>query len=475
MRALELGKTLNDRRLNRLIHPLRVANNTTNLGYLAVDYLTLATIVAATIYFCQHRAAWGWSWSTSIPVVGLAVFLVGAVQHRLAGLGHEGAHYVLLRHRLANELVSDWLCMFPLFSTTEQYRLIHLGHHDYTNDWDRDPELMNLGSTRRMDQFPMTRGEFVRHFYASILWPPAFLRYLWENFIVTSLGHGEHPYGSQASSASPGRLGPFRLASVLGVVYFALMSASLGLLSHHGTLTQLALAASAFWLVATAVVCALPAHWLFTSPLRHVVSARATSIMRLGYYTLLQTALSALRISTGVEWAGYVWLLWVLPLFTAFPYYMLLRDMYQHANTDQGKLTNSRVVFCDPFSRWAIFVYGQDVHLTHHLYPAVPHYNLHQLHRLLAEHNTEYAEHVVECHGTFSNHSGHLTLLDVMEIPTCEPGGATLVSPRTQGDPPGVLGPRRNPRIDAPQALRGPWPAEAAARTTAEPTLGGGQ
>ena len=86
---------------------------------------------------------------------------------------------------------------------------------------------------------------------------------------------------------------------------------------------------------------------------------------------------------TGTNYAIYFWLLWVLPLGTSFPYLMLLRDLVQHANADDGKLTNSRVVFCNPFIRWAMFVYGQDAHLTHHLYPAVPHYNLPRLHQLL--------------------------------------------------------------------------------------------
>jgi fatty acid desaturase len=72
-----------------------------------------------------------------------------------------------------------------------------------------------------------------------------------------------------------------------------------------------------------------------------------------------------------------------------------------------------------------MFIYGQDIHLTHHLYPAVPHYNLPKLHRLLMEHNEEYASHVVECHGVLWNSKGKPTLLDCMETPTCEPAAET--------------------------------------------------
>lgn len=445
MRAKQLGKTLNDRRLNALVHPLRFIDNHSNVKYLALDYLTLAAIVVPTMAFCQMRSDWGLAWAWNIPVVALAVFLVGGVQHRLAGLAHEGSHYILFKNRLANELASDWLCMFPLFSTTHQYRVIHLGHHDFTNDWDRDPELINLGKTRSMDQFPMSRWSFIYRFYVRIFWPPAFLRYMFDNFYVTSLGNGLHPYGQPEAADQPRVLGAVRLTSVLGVGYVAVMVAVLGAIAYFGTLPQLAVAAPALMAGACAAIWRLPEKWFYQSPIRPVYSSRVTSALRLGQLTILETAIAAGNLLTGTDWGVYFWLLWVLPLFTSFPYYMLLRDLYQHANADDGKLTNSRVVFAGPFSRWAIFVYGQDAHLTHHLYPAVPHYNLLPLHALLVENNAEYAEHVVECHGTISNRTGKPTLLDVMEQPTCEPGGApTMPAWKLAAD-------GRSLRIDAAQ------------------------
>ena len=102
---------------------------------------------------------------------------------------------------------------------------------------------------------------------------------------------------------------------------------------------------------------------------------------------------------------------------TTFMVYMLLRDVYQHANADDGRLTNSRIFFADPFTRWAVFVYGQDVHVTHHLFPAIPHYHLAALHRLLRAEHGEYAAKVVECHGTFANGRGEPTILDVLSGP----------------------------------------------------------
>jgi fatty acid desaturase len=109
---------------------------------------------------------------------------------------------------------------------------------------------------------------------------------------------------------------------------------------------------------------------------------------------------------------------------TTFPFFMLLRDVYQHTNADDGRLTNSRVFFPDLFTRWAVFVYGQDMHVPHHLFPAIPHYRLPRLHQLLKARHADYAAQVVEVHGTFANRGGSPTILDVL----CEPKGEGVSS-----------------------------------------------
>ena len=105
------------------------------------------------------------------------------------------------------------------------------------------------------------------------------------------------------------------------------------------------------------------------------------------------------------------------PSGTTFPYFLLLRDTYQHTNADDGRLTNTRVFFCDPLTRWAVFVYGQDMHVPHHLFPVVPHYRLGELHDLLKREDDDYAREVVEVEGTFANQGGRPTVLDVLTDP----------------------------------------------------------
>jgi fatty acid desaturase len=426
MRAKKLGRTLNDRRLASLVHPLRFLDNSTNLFYLAADYLVLIAIVVGASALCINRVEWGVSWWALAPLMTLAVFLIGACQHRLAGLGHEAAHYILMQNRALNELVSDLFCMFPLFTTTEQYRQIHLGHHEYTNDWARDPEILNVAQTRRMADFPMTPWEFFKNFGLHLFWPPTLLRYMWDMIYVSALGHGVHPYQQEDSRPKhPGKsVLNFRPATTLGLAYLATMCSVVGYLGLAGPGWLLVVVPPLFWLAGSVVVWLLPERYFFRSRLRPVYSVRITSVLRIGFLTVLQTALSVAYFRTGTNYAVYFWLLWVLPLSTSFPYLMLLRDLVQHANADDGKLTNSRVVFCHPFIRWAMFVYGQDAHLTHHLYPAVPHYNLQRLHRMLKNENEEYAQYAVECHGLLRHgRPGALTAIDVLQIPTREPNG----------------------------------------------------
>ncbi|MDZ4783745.1 MAG: fatty acid desaturase [Planctomycetia bacterium] len=406
--------SLDSPELHKLVQPLRRPDNATNWLYLAIDYASLIVVMGGTIAFCQMHQEWGFSSFWLAPVVLAAVCLVGALQHRLAGLGHEGAHYILFRNRKLNEAASDLLCMFPLFSTTEQYRQIHLGHHEYVNDWERDPELLNLGHTRMMDRFPMTKREFLYHFTVALLIPKRLLRYMWDNIYVTAVGNGVHPYNLPAGQGPPLLFGLFRITSVLGIGYLAVMIVLMGYLSHFGTTFSMTATPLAMLAVAGACIWALPIQWFFSSRIRPVYSNKITSFLRLSYLTAMECVLAWSFFLTGFEWGVYFWLLWMLPLFTVFPYLMLLRDLFQHANADDGRLSNSRAILCHPVLRWAMFIYGQDLHVTHHLFPFVPHFRLPALHRLLMAKCDEYSREVVETQGLLRGNRALPTLLDVI-------------------------------------------------------------
>src|SRR5262245_35729953 len=136
--------TLKSPDLAKRIQQLCKTDNYTNFFHLGAVYLFLAAGIGAACWFFQYQArswiAFGWN----IPVALAAILWVGAAQHRLGGLAHDALHHLLFKNRLLNEIVSDWFCMFPIYSVTYFFRLEHLGHHLRTNDPEHDPDILLL-------------------------------------------------------------------------------------------------------------------------------------------------------------------------------------------------------------------------------------------------------------------------------------------------------------------------------------------
>ena len=408
-----------DPTLRREIMDLRQVDNLTNLGFIAFEYLCLFFVLAGTIGFCEYRALWGLWWSWNIPVFGLAIVLIGALQHRLAGLGHEASHYSLLKHKFLNDLVGDVFCMLPILSTVHFYRVFHLAHHQFTNDPERDPDLVSLGGSKMVDRFPMSsRWAFIKSIYLrGFTEPRALIQYQNDYWRINVVGSAENEYLKKVPGADQhGRVWP-RLGATLGMIYLATFVLGTWVLPRLGRSEWLPLFGLVGTLLVLGVGLLLPDRAYFPSPFRQPYSTRFGGILRLLFMTALLTGLSMLRVATDGRSAMYFWILWIVPMITTFSFFMLLRDVYQHTNADDGRLTHSRVFYTDPFTRWAVFVYGQDMHIPHHLFPAIPHYRLPRLHKLLKERHAEYARTVVECHGTFVNRTDGPTILDTLVRP----------------------------------------------------------
>jgi fatty acid desaturase len=99
--------------LQHEIRKLREVDNLTNLFYVAMEYSCLIAVLGSAIAFAQFRATWGLAWSWNLPVFAIAIVLIGGILHRLAGLGHEAAHYSFMKDRMLNDLIPDLFCMFP--------------------------------------------------------------------------------------------------------------------------------------------------------------------------------------------------------------------------------------------------------------------------------------------------------------------------------------------------------------------------
>jgi fatty acid desaturase len=123
------------------------------------------------------------------------------------------------------------------------------------------------------------------------------------------------------------------------------------------------------------------------------------------------------------------WLFWVVPLLTAYPFYMQLREIAHHGNApDDGDLTNSRVFRVHPLLASVVFPYGQAFHLTHHLFAMVPHYRVAEAHAVLTRH-PPYRENVIVCQGFFFRRRGTAgpSLLDLL---AGDPGPSPARQPR---------------------------------------------
>jgi fatty acid desaturase len=411
--------TFQDRDLQREIMHLRQVDNHTNLLCLAREYACLAVVISGAIYFAEYRSAWALAWGWNVPAFAIAIILVGAIQHRLAGLGHEASHYSFMKSRVLNDLVPDLFCMFPLMTTVHFYRLFHMAHHQFTNDPRRDPDLQNLGHGKRASEFPMSRGRFIRVIYLVLLVAPIrFLRYQWAYFQVNTLGQGKNVYvdGREGAPGGPAR-SLLRLGTWLGIAYVFGFNVLTWLLTRIQQLGWLVPAGLMSFGIAAAVTYVLPDWTLFRSPFRQAYSTRLGGLFRLGFFTFLLEVLAHLRWATAGASVVYFTFLWLVPMTSSFMFFMFLRDVYQHSNADTGRLTNSRVFFADPFTRWAVFVYGQDMHIPHHLFPAIPHHRLRDLHSLLKQDHPAYRRFVVETHGTFRDAEGRTTILDEMTRP----------------------------------------------------------
>jgi fatty acid desaturase len=401
-------KSLQDAELKEALQQLRRTDNWTNWLYLARTYLFLAAVLGAAVGFDLYRQSAGWSAWWDVPVFVVAIVLVGAGQHQLSGLAHEGAHHILFRNRVLNEVASDWLCMFPLFTSTHHYRLQHLAHHQFVNDPVRDPDVSQLRASGHWLPFPLPKRDFLKSLLKQ-LWPPNLVRFMRVRAAYNSTHSDRHPYRRQGAENS-------KLGLRVGLVYVLVQSALFTALVYLGDPFWLAVLPAGWYAAVMGVYALLPIAKFHQSRVHPPVSRRWMSMLRVTFFTLLFGALAWATYATGRRVVLYFAVLWVVPLFTSFSFFMVLRQLVQHGNGDRGWLSNTRVFFVNRLISFAVFPIGQDYHLPHHLFATVPHYRLRELHEMLLEY-PEYREQAVEVHGYFlppERPPRHPTVLDVV-------------------------------------------------------------
>ncbi len=402
------------------IQALKDRNNSTNYVYVARIYLVIAFAIVGVLWIDSLAAASAIAWWWSIPATLVAIVLIGASQHQFGGAVHEGTHYMLFANRTLNELASDWLAAFPIYTSTYHFRLHHLAHHQFINDPKRDPDFAQLEDSGHGLDFPITHVEMLWALLKQ-LWLPNLFRYTITRARYSALGTVHNPY------RDPDRIGSQRPVRI-GVLFAAGVPATLIPLTIYGHWLASVVVLASAWAAVMTYYATVPSERFPSTRLQPVIPHRATAMGRITYLAVLYGCLSAVQLAGwGAAW-GYFALLWLVPLFTTFPLFMILRQWVQHGNADRGRYTNTRVFLVGPLVRYAVFPFGMDYHLPHHLIAAVPHFRLHQLHQILLR-DPEYREKGVIVEGYFGGddpQTGRPTALSVLGAAHAPRAGETV-------------------------------------------------
>lgn len=107
--------------------------------------------VVLTAILCTHF------WNPVLYVASVA--FIGARQHALLILMHDGTHYRLFRNRTLNDWVTELFLAWPHLATMRAYRDNHLAHHNYVNT-ENDPDWLRKKDNIEW-QFPQSGGNLI--------------------------------------------------------------------------------------------------------------------------------------------------------------------------------------------------------------------------------------------------------------------------------------------------------------------------
>jgi fatty acid desaturase len=115
------------KRLAKDIRELSALAPGRGIFHIAIEWL----MILAAIHLCRSH------WSPFLYAA--TVVWIGARQHALLILMHDGAHYRLCRNRTLNDWLSEIFLAWPALISARSYRINHFAHHRYLNT-DRDPD-----------------------------------------------------------------------------------------------------------------------------------------------------------------------------------------------------------------------------------------------------------------------------------------------------------------------------------------------
>ena len=121
-------------------------------------WLLRALLDWVIIMLCFRAAHWSLFESPhlilSIVTLIPLLIVIAARQHALGILAHDGAHGLICRNRVLNDLLASVLCEWPLMSNLSGYRAFHFKHHRTVGTPD-DPELIHKNNNWRILNIPV--------------------------------------------------------------------------------------------------------------------------------------------------------------------------------------------------------------------------------------------------------------------------------------------------------------------------------
>jgi len=184
------------------INALRQLDNTTNIRVIALTWLVIAVTVAAAVWCYEAFNAGEISFWWTVPVTIVAALVIGAAQHQLGGIIHEGTHFLLFKDRQLNEHISDWTAGFALYTSTHSFRLHHFAHHQFVNDPVRDPNFEQAQESGYWLDFPVEQFELLKGL-VRMMSPISLIRYMVARAKQSAIGTETNPFSKPDAMGDP--------------------------------------------------------------------------------------------------------------------------------------------------------------------------------------------------------------------------------------------------------------------------------
>jgi fatty acid desaturase len=147
----------------------------------------------------------------------LAVIWIGARQHALAILMHDGAHYRLHPNKRVNDVVGELLLAWPLLITLRKYRASHFAHHRTPNTQE-DPDWTRKMKAEREWLFPMKGLLLARLLLGDMIGLGARRLVMDMTFLSKQSSEGQRQPGS-AKAFVAARVGVYAAAAIVFTVF----------------------------------------------------------------------------------------------------------------------------------------------------------------------------------------------------------------------------------------------------------------